>query len=63
MATKNPLGKQKYWYNGAASHIIKTKVNVNVGNQTYWYNGQTQGYLTGIIYVAKPRCYSVLIGF
>jgi hypothetical protein len=65
MANQNPKGKQKYWYNGVATTLIKPKINVSIGSQNYWYNGQSQGYLINykedIIYI--PRVYSILVGF
>jgi len=63
MAKRDPLGQQKYWYDGAPASFIKTKTGVAIGGQLYWYNGQPQGYLTISTYIAKPRCFAVLIGF
>lgn len=65
MANQNPNGKQKYWYNGVATTLIKPKPNIIIGSQQYWYIGKPQGYLINykIPILIIPRNYSVLIGF
>jgi hypothetical protein len=63
MANQNPQSKTIYWFESASSSIIKAKVNVSIGQQNYWYNGNCSGFLTFSRGSAKPRNYSILIGF
>lgn len=63
MAAQDANGKQTYWYDGVSSTFLKTRNIAQVGGSSYWYNGQPQGYLVSSVYVAKPRYFSVLIGF
>jgi hypothetical protein len=63
MAKRDSLGKQRYWFEGVPSTLLKAIIGANFGTQTYWYNGSPQGFLVTSTIIPKPRNFSVLIGF
>lgn len=63
MAKKTPDGKIKYWYEGIPCTLIKGRTRILNGTQDYWYNGQPQEIIPGIKFIAKPRCFAILLGF
>jgi hypothetical protein len=63
MAKRDALGKERYWFEGVSSTLLKATVGANIGTQIYWYNGSPQGFLVTSTIVPKPRNFAMLIGF
>lgn len=63
MAKRDASGKERYWFEGVSSNLLKTSIGANVGTQTYWYYGSPQGFLVTSTIIPKPRNFAMLIGF
>ena len=63
MSIRDASGKERYWFEGLSSNLLKASIGSNVGTQSFWYNGSPQGFLVISQIIAKPRNFSMLIGF
>jgi len=63
MAKRDPSGKERYWFEGLSSNVLKASIGASIGTQSYWYNGSPQGFLLTSTIIPKPRNFSILIGF
>lgn len=63
MAKRDALGKERYWFEGLSSNLLKATIVANVGTQSFWYNGSPQGFLVTSTIIPKPRNFAMLIGF